>query len=333
MSLTPLVFKPHLVERVWGGRQLQTVLGKDLPEDGPFGESWEVSAHPSQPSAVAAGPLAGKTIAELCAEYGTAFMGTALAGDAAFPLLFKYLDAAAVLSVQVHPDDAYAREHENGQLGKAEAWYVLASAAGGAIYHGLVSGTTRESFRDALASGRVGECLRKVSVQAGDCFYQPPGTVHAIGSGVLLAEIQQSSDLTYRVYDWGRVGLDGKPRELHIDKALDVIDFSPDGANFAPAKIKPAPINVPGTRHAELLVDSERFRFERLEFQGDARLESDPERFWLLAVAGGRGVLRAGEISYPLDAGKTCLIPASAGAFDITNAVDLSLLRAFVSGS
>lgn len=329
-GIGPLSFTPRCVERVWGGRRLADELGKDLPPEGRFGESWEMSAHPSAPGAVDAGVLAGRNIADLTREFGAEFLGAALDPLDTFPLLFKFIDACDVLSVQVHPGDEYARTHEGGQLGKSEAWYVLAAKPGARLYRGLTPGATREVFREKLAAGRTVECVHGFEVRAGDCLHLPHGTVHAIGAGVLLAEIQESSDLTYRIHDWNRMGLDGKPRELHLDKALDVIDFDPGGPNFGPERAEPRAIEVPGAESAERLVGEARFHFERLMFTAPARLTSDPERFWMLACIAGAGCIAAGETSIGLSAGRTVLIPAAAGAFEVIPHEPLTILRAFV---
>ena len=219
----PLKFDPIFKTNVWGGRGLASNLGKALPGHGPVGESWEMVDLPGDQSLVAAGAAKGTALHQLMSDWGPQLMGSTAVDGGRFPLLVKYLDACQTLSVQVHPDkDAAARL---GGRPKSEAWYIMDVAPGGVIYHGLQPGTTRRQLRDAIDEGQVEQLLARVEVKPGDLVPVPPGTVHAIGAGVLLAEVQQPSDTTYRVYDWGRMGLDGEPRQLHIEQALESIHF------------------------------------------------------------------------------------------------------------
>jgi mannose-6-phosphate isomerase len=223
----PLTFTPQLRDYVWGGRNLETLYNRKLPP-GIIAESWEISGHPHASTVVDYGPLAGQTLPQVLAQLEEALVGQhapwALQRHK-FPLLIKLLDANQNLSVQVHPDDAYALANENGELGKTEMWYVLHAQPGAKIIFGLKPNVTPESFRQALAGGTVEELLHYLPVQAGDAILVEARSVHALLEGVIVAEVQQNSDITYRVYDWGRLGTDGKPRELHIDKALAVINF------------------------------------------------------------------------------------------------------------
>ncbi len=204
----------------WGGEKLRTVYGKPISEV-PTGESLEISCIPALESR----DDAGRTLPELIAAGGEAMAGRYARG--AFPLLLKLIDAREPLSVQVHPNDAYAHAHENGKLGKTEAWLILDAPEGAELVYGIVPGTDRETLRKACEAGSaVAPLLRRVRVRAGDVCYIPSGCVHAIGAGITLYEIQQSSDVTYRFYDWDRVDREGKKRELHLDKALDVTDLS-----------------------------------------------------------------------------------------------------------
>ncbi|HOF89518.1 MAG TPA: class I mannose-6-phosphate isomerase, partial [Armatimonadota bacterium] len=222
----PLRFTPIYKEKVWGGRRLETLLGRALPPDQPIGEAWEVSDHPHGRSVVANGPDAGTPLDALIARHGAALLGARVAAEdgARFPLLVKYLDAEKPLSVQVHPDDAYAAEHA-GELGKTEMWYVLHAEPDACLIAGLRAGVTREAFADALAHGDPAALLHRLPVSAGDTLFIPAGRIHAILPGLLLLEIQQNSDTTYRLYDWGRVGLDGTPRALHADEAMAVANW------------------------------------------------------------------------------------------------------------
>jgi len=223
----PLTFTPALRDYIWGGRNLETLYGRQLPP-GRTAESWEISGHPTAPTVVDTGPLAGQSLPDVLDAYGSDLVGRG-AGWALergkFPLLIKLLDAEERLSVQVHPPDDYALTHENGELGKTEMWYVLHARPGAQLILGLRPGVSPEVFRQAIADNSLEACLYHLPVKAGDAVFVPSGTLHAILEGVLIAEIQQNSDTTYRVYDWGRLGADGHPRPLRVDKALAVTDF------------------------------------------------------------------------------------------------------------
>jgi mannose-6-phosphate isomerase len=223
--MSPLTFIPLYQERVWGGRSLAERLDRTLPGTKPIGEAWEIVDRPEAQSVVAAGPYQGQTLHELWTHHRPAVFGPrhASAGER-FPILGKILDARDRLSVQVHPPATIAP-----QLGgepKTEMWYFLACDPGSRIYAGLVPGTTRAGFEDKLARGAVEECLHVLPTHAGESIFIPSGRLHAIGGGNLIIEIQQNSDTTYRVFDWNRTGLDGRPRELHVEASLASIDFA-----------------------------------------------------------------------------------------------------------
>lgn len=202
MSLGPLKFTPVYKRKIWGGNNLAKVYNRFLPSDR-VGESWDVSTHKDGQSIVAEpAHLAGKSLQELCECFPEKILGTK---DPTFPLLVKIIDANSPLSVQVHPDNSYARKFENEKFGKNEFWYVLAAKPGAKIIYGLKEGTTKETFTQAIKEGKTPEYLKQIPVRAGDSFFVPAGTVHALGAGILIAEIQQSSNLVYRVFDWGRV--------------------------------------------------------------------------------------------------------------------------------
>lgn len=226
MLVHPLVFEPIYKHRIWGGDRILKYWGRPAQADPRIGESWELSDLESDPSRVAVGPAKGKTLHELMDAWGASLMGGVARMDDRFPLLIKFLDARESLSVQVHPSDAVARTLGGLVRVKHEAWYVLEAEGGGFIYHGQKPGVTADAFREAMLTGRPDDVLRRVNVRAGDCYHLPSGTPHALGEGVLVAEVQTSSDTTYRTYDWGRVdATTGKPRELHLDQALACIDF------------------------------------------------------------------------------------------------------------
>jgi mannose-6-phosphate isomerase len=223
MSLTSLVFAPIYKEVVWGGRRLEQ-LGKTLPTKKPIGESWELVDLAADQSRVASGALAGRSLSEIVTAAGADLLGPVALDGGRFPLLVKFIDAAQTLSVQVHPDEGAVARMGRGRP-KNEAWYILDAAPGGVLYLGLEPGASHAALAEAIAENRVEELLHRVAVRPGDLIPVRAGTVHAIGAGVLLAEVQQPSDTTYRVYDWGRVGLDGKPRELHVADALACVDL------------------------------------------------------------------------------------------------------------
>jgi mannose-6-phosphate isomerase len=226
VRILPFKTKPSFHSRPWGGRAMADVIGKKLP-DGPVAESWEVSAHPNGMSHVDGGPLDGMSLGDLVREAGAGLMGEGIfrAYGGEFPLLVKLIDVNALASVQVHPDDQQARRLEGYPRGKAEAWYIIERGESARFSLGMAPGVTAESFRAALLQGRAQQLLGSPAVARGDCLFVPPGTVHAAGNGVLLLEVQQSCDITYRVYDWDRVDAEGRRRELHVEKALQVIDF------------------------------------------------------------------------------------------------------------
>jgi mannose-6-phosphate isomerase len=236
MSLYPLLFKPRFVEKMWGGRKLETVLGKTLPSDKPIGESWElydcppgvVEGSPQWVSSVVAnGPLAGRSLHALVTEHRQDLLGSVpTAGAGQFPILIKFLDAREDLSVQVHPDEKYAAEHPEAHL-KSEAWYVLQHDPDARLLKGLVSGSDKSRFTSAVTDGTVEDHIQAIKVKPGDCHYLPSGTVHALGAGILVAEVQTPSDTTFRVHDFNRVDPStGKLRKLHVEEALACIDFS-----------------------------------------------------------------------------------------------------------
>ncbi|MBL8962984.1 MAG: class I mannose-6-phosphate isomerase [Phycisphaeraceae bacterium] len=254
----PIILNPILMSKVWGGRGLSR-LGKKLPHDGPFGESWELADLASTSSSgggggaarsvIANGPLAGRTIHDALTMWGRGLLGEARpTPDGAIPLLIKFLDAKENLSVQVHPSPAYAAAHPGSDL-KTECWIILDAAPGSCIYKGVRSGVTPESFRRSIDHGTVAEHLVRVPAVVGECHNLPSGTCHALGAGVLVAEVQTPSDTTFRVFDWGRTG-----RELHVEQALECIDFS---------EAPPATCLKPGQGRATL-VQTEFFRVDRV---------------------------------------------------------------------
>jgi len=307
-----LRFRPLLKEKIWGGRRMAEVFGRELPAE-KIGESWEVSGLRHGLTPVAGGPFMGADIYRLAAARGEEIFGPSLAPRCReeFPLLVKYIDASDVLSVQVHPGDDYARR-KGLPNGKSEAWVVVAADEGGYVYRGFAPGVGVEDFRAALGSNdpaRVGECLKKVPVKAGDVIDLSAGTVHAIGEGLLLYEVQQSSDATYRVYDWGRMGLDGKPRELHLDDAWDVMAFGDTGPDLLAGVEADA---GEGSGFARRLYrDTAPFHLEVARGQGTVSVRSPGDRFEIVSVLSGRGeFVSPGGEGARLAAGDSALVPA-----------------------
>jgi len=232
MNLYPLKFGPIFKERIWGGQQLKKSFAKDLPADVKIGESWELADLPDDKSEIANGPLTGQAIDQVIAEFGTAITGNNNY-QPPLPLLIKILDAQDVLSVQVHPDDDACKRMAKGEP-KTECWYIIDARPGAVIYKGLKPGTTKQQFADAVENGTCADYLVKIPVAVGECHFLPSGTCHAIGAGLLIAEIQQPSDTTYRVFDWNRVDpATGQGRQLHIEDALECIHFDPAGDNLS----------------------------------------------------------------------------------------------------
>ena len=306
----PLVFSPLYRTYLWGGRRFETRLGRCLPEGDTFAESWELVDHGSDQSVVRTGPLAGATLGQLVRERGAELMGRH-AGLSAFPLLFKFLDAKRDLSVQVHPDDTRAATLTPPDRGKTEAWYVVDADPGSQIYAGLRDGVTTEDLRAAILDGTLDTCLHAFAAEPGDCIFIPAGTVHAIGAGLVIAEIQQSSDVTYRLFDWNRVGPDGKPRDLHIDAGLEAV------TQFGPVVPRRADASSESTDGLSPLVTCDYFGLDR------GATADDAGRDWavggdnaphFLAVLTGSLTLDPHWQLPPLAAGDCVLLPASLGS-------------------
>jgi mannose-6-phosphate isomerase len=311
-ALYPLRLEPLLKRYLWGGRRLGTVLGKPLDFGNDFAESWEVVDRGEDQSVVENGPLRGLTLHELVARWGTALLGRH-APQARFPLLFKYLDCNQVLSVQVHPTDAAAALLDPPDLGKTEAWLVLEARPGSVVYAGLRPGIDQPALARAVAHGQVAECLNAVTPRAGDCFFIPAGAVHALGAGLLVAEIQQSSDVTFRLDDWGRVGPDGKPRTTHLDQALAATDFSA-------VDIRPQLPEATQLPHVERLVACDKFVLDCWRHDEPQSLHLG-DRFHILSVLDGELTVSTTDVPDAADEtsqlillrGQTVLLPASVG--------------------
>ncbi len=301
--LPPLILSPIYRRYLWGGRRFESAFGRRLPEPGAYAESWQMVDRGDDQSVVAAGPLAGQTLGSLVQARGRDLLGRH-APQPRFPLLFKLLDACQDLSVQVHPDDARAARLGTPDLGKTEAWYVIDAEPGSRIYAGLVEGVTRDRLAAALRAGRCDEVIHSFSVKAGDCVFVPAGTVHAIGAGLLVAEIQQSSDVTFRLHDWNRVGPDGSPRALHVEEGLDATTrFEPAGP------VTPTPTADPAVKR---LVSCDYFVFDEVAPTGAWRVGGDEGCHFIAVLAGGATLEDRWGLP-PLGAGDCVLLPASTG--------------------
>jgi len=306
MKPYPLLPEPLLKPRVWGGRELAR-FGKKLPENTPIGESWEVADLPETirdgRSVIANGALAGRTLRQAITEHTDLITGrAALTDDGGFPLLIKYLDARQNLSVQVHPTADYVKNHPEASL-KSEAWIVIDAVPGAVIYKGVRADVTPGQFARDIETDAVVDDLLAVPVQPGDCHYLPTGTCHALGAGVIVAEVQTPSDTTFRVYDWGRTG-----RELHLKPALQCIRF---GHRPMQPSQTPPPIEAHGTRSQRLL-DTEYFTIDRVQALAATSLEivtNDMPVVWM--VIQGRGTVRGGGIEETLRDGTTVIMPAA----------------------
>ncbi len=302
-----LKFIPILKRLRWGGRRLGDLLGKSIGPDADYAESWEICDHGIDQSVVADGPWSGWSLQRLVREQGIALLGRQ-AGILQFPLLIKFLDARDRLSVQVHPNDDQARRLDPGERGKTEAWVILEAGPESCVYAGLRPTVDESRLRRAAKQGSIADCLHRVPVTTGDCLFIPAGTVHAIGEGIVLAEVQQSSDVTYRLFDWNRTGSDGIPRPLHLEQALACIDFSRGPVN----KITPVMAAKPGP-HCEEIVKCRYFTIRR-HTSAEPITISDDRRCHVIMVLGG-ALHYAGmepEGRRTLAVGATALIPASA---------------------
>jgi mannose-6-phosphate isomerase len=295
-----LQFQPIYQERVWGGRRLQTLLGRELPEGPPIGESWEIVDRPEAQSRVRGGRFGGSTLRDLLEHHSPEIMGPKWGKSAPFPLLVKWLDCSDRLSLQVHPP-ASAAPALGGEP-KTENWYVAHSAPGASLFVGLRPGVTRAKFVKAVAAGTAEECVNKISVAAGDSILVRSGQVHAIDAGNLILEIQQNSDTTYRLYDWGRVGLDGRPRTLHVDESLRSILWK----EGPPDLVRAAPTS--GT-----IASCDEFSIRRVVLGKGERVRFPPgEQPRILSVAAGGVTLTGPAPAKSLAMGDNALLPWSA---------------------
>lgn len=311
--LPPLTFQPILKRIRWGGRKLGTLLGKPIGPETDYAESWEIADHADGQSIVASGPFAGRTLSSLLQTHRLDLMGSAFTGSQ-FPLLIKFLDANDWLSLQVHPGDALAKQFDPRENGKTEAWVILDAQPDSQICSGLKSGVTREQLASALNAGpaAIEECLHIIPVKAGDCVFVPAGTVHALGPGIVLAEVQQQSNLTFRLYDWGRVDAQGKPRPIHVQESLLCTDFLRGPVN----PVTTAAVDQQ-TSMSESLVRCPYFVIRRQTLWSRATFVAN-DRFRIVLVLDGSVSISNEAGNVTARKGETVLVPASSEHFEIT---------------
>jgi mannose-6-phosphate isomerase len=306
MSLPLLQFQPILREYVWGGRRLAE-LGKPIGDGEHYAESWEVVDHGADQSIVVDESLAGTALHELVTQHGPELLGRHHPRRQ-FPLLFKYLDCQRTLSVQVHPNDGQAAKLDPPDLGKTEAWVVLAADPGSRIYAGLKPGVDRTTLERVLARGNCEACLHEFEPRVGDCLLIEAGTVHALGAGLLVAEIQQASNTTFRLFDWNRLDTDGRPRALHVQQSLDTIEYSR-------GPVSPVLPKTTMNSHVERLVACDKFILDRGQINTQRTFEND-DRFHIVTVIEGQLTLNADGSQRALRRGDTVLIPACCRQWD-----------------
>jgi len=328
--LYPIKFTPCYKDYIWGGRNLEK-FGKKLPE-GIVAESWEISCHPDGMGIVSNGKYKGMTFQELLDKHFHEVMGdtpsqTYISGKHShpkFPLLVKFIDAEDRLSVQVHPDDEYAFAHENGELGKNEMWYILDAKPGAKLIYDVAPGTTREIFAEAVKNGTISQYLNVVEVAKGDVVNIPAGIVHAIGEGIVIAEIQQNSNTTYRVYDYDRIGKDGKKRPLHIEKAIDVINFNSGIKN---AKSQGLKVSLDKNSFKTYYIANKYFSVELYEVSG--KIEEDMEnRFCIFIFIEGEAIIESNKEQVNAVQGESLLMPAAIGKYIIKG--QFKALKAYI---
>ena len=297
MRLYPLKFEPIYKQRIWGGQKLRYIFGKDLPEGQKIGESWELADLPNDKTVIANGELAGKTLAEVIKEYKNEIIGPGRY-PGPFPLLIKLLDAQDVLSLQVHPDEQACEKLGEGEP-KTECWYIIYAEPDSYIYKGLKKDVTKSQFEEAIENGSVAELLTKVPVQTGQCHFLPAGTPHAIGPGLLIAEIQLSSDTTYRIFDWNRVDENGNPRQLHIKQSLESIHF-----NISENEL--------GFTTIGRLVNCEYFTVDKGHQAKSCEVLLSPDEMKIIIVLSGNGTIKSEEVApVQFSQGDCILIPSS----------------------
>lgn len=321
--LRPARLEPVFVPRIWGTRRLGPLFPEKTALAEPIGEVWLTGNE----CRFADGPFAGKKIAEAWPEMPLEWTGRSARKDGPFPLLIKFLFPEEKLSVQVHPNDDYARRHEAaaGGMGKTEMWYTIAARPGAEVMVNLRPGVEPATFRRAITGGSAEECLEQIPIKTGDAIFVPAGTVHTIGPGMTLCEIQENSDITYRVFDYNRVAADGKPRALHIEQAMAVINFGEQSGG----KVEPVRVSR-GTVEETYFVGCRHFATEKWDFGERIAAATSREHFDLLIILEGSGRFECGGQSVDYTRAQVWLLPAALGAYQLAPAEPTSLLRTYV---
>lgn len=310
-TVYPLLCKPVLKSKIWGGRKFESLFGMDLPDNEKIGEAWMVADLPEGSSSVANGSRKGDLLADVTKDWGEKLIGPAWKGKPTggrFPLLVKFLDAQDNLSVQVHPDEKACETEFPDDYSKDESWIILWADEEGCILHGFEDGATLEDFDRLLEQDQVTDIIRSCNVSAGDFFRVAPGTVHALCKGVVILEIQEPSDSTFRIYDYGRKGDDGQPRELHLDAARKVMRFGEDQEDQPEIRKEDTEWG-----HREILVDVPAYRIERLEVRKPVAWKVNPKSAQVLALTDGEAVLLSGGQQLSLKKGDCVILPAAVG--------------------
>jgi len=320
IKLYPLVFEPILQDRIWGGTKLKTDLGKNIPTQ-TTGESWELSTVQDNVSVVKQGEYAGKPLTDLLEQFPAEVLGTKVHEHfgTQFPLLFKFLDAKEDLSIQVHPNDELAKKRHNS-FGKTEMWYVMQADEGSRIIVGFKEKSSPEEYLDKLKNKNLIDILNEQPVKKGDVYFLETGTIHAIGAGIVIAEIQQTSDITYRIYDWDRVDANGNGRQLHVEEALEAMNYNPTDTKKEYTK------NI---NESNVTVDCPYFTTNYFPLQGSADITKDGNSFTVYICTEGEYSIDAEGETYSFKKGDTVLIPAALKAFTLNGRA--TLLEIYIS--
>lgn len=319
MNNEPIFLEPEFKDYIWGGQKLKKIFNKKVKNEECTAESWEISTNENGESIIKNGKYIGKTLTELFNEESSKkeIFGTKCLDLEKFPILIKFIDANQSLSVQVHPDNEYAKKHENS-YGKTEMWYILDCEPGAQIICGVKSGVTKEMLEKSMNSDKIAEYLNYIDVKKGDAIYIPSGTIHALLGKTLVAEVQQNSNITYRVYDWGRVDKDGKSRELHIQKALDVIN----------TKKSPQIKKIENNSEKVNIVKSEFFTTDKINVKNKFQENILGESFIAFNVIEGNGILKVANQIYEIKKGDSFIIPACAKLYELEGTIEL--LKSYV---
>lgn len=314
INYEPLFLEPKFKDYIWGGQKLKNIFKKNVENEECTAESWEISTNKNGESTIKKGKYSGKTLTEIFnnKELRKDIFGTKCVNLEEFPLLIKFIDANKSLSVQVHPDNEYAIKNENSQ-GKTEMWYILDCEPDAQIICGVKNGISKEVLREKINSNKIEECLNYINVKKGDAIYIPSGTIHALLGKTLVAEVQQNSNITYRVYDWGRMGKDGKPRELHIEKALDVIN----------TERTPQIRNIQNDITKVNVVKSEFFTTNKINVKDKFQENISDESFIAINVIEGSGNLKIANSNYEIKKGDSFIIPACIKQYELQGKMEL----------